>query len=184
MNSGGSAFAQPKGNNVIEERGPNGSYQYRLLDVPAPDGGPTVVTAVGPKDTWSCQPATQCPIPVDLWPGEYADAIYGDNWARFIMQGDGNLVIYQYGIGTVRYTWNSVTYGNHGSYFKWQPDNNLVVYSPTGAALWHSWTFGTDRANSGLFVTHYGCAYLLHYGTGNRYWHGGDTCPTWLQRNI
>ncbi|MGW1363076.1 hypothetical protein ACWCQP_37415 [Streptomyces chartreusis] len=52
-----------------------------------------------------------------------------------IMQGDGNLVVYNAGAGPV---WSSGTDGNPGSRLVLQDDGNLVIYRTDGAPIWAS----------------------------------------------
>ncbi|MGN6152058.1 MAG: M4 family metallopeptidase [Lysobacteraceae bacterium] len=56
---------------------------------------------------------------------------------RLSMQGDGNLVVYN---GSNQAVWHTVTYGNPGAYLAVQNDGNAVVYSSSGRALWNSQT--------------------------------------------
>ncbi len=79
-----------------------------------------------------------------LNPGQ---CLYSPDRAQcFIMQGDGNLVLYRRGAAR----WNSHTSGHPGARLVLQNDGNLVIYSPTGQALWASWTQG--RGPSRLVV--------------------------------
>jgi hypothetical protein len=55
--------------------------------------------------------------------------------SRLVMQGDGNLALYEPG-GVCR--WASGTDGNPGAWVVLQDDGNLVVYSAGGQALWAS----------------------------------------------
>ncbi|HZI10084.1 MAG TPA: glycoside hydrolase family 19 protein, partial [Myxococcus sp.] len=65
----------------------------------------------------------------------------GPRWAtgatspgeRLVMQGDGNLVVYN--AANVA-TWQSGTAGNPGSWLALQHDGNLVVYDAAGKARW------------------------------------------------
>ena len=67
----------------------------------------------------------------------------GALWANYVfgtghtlhMQGDGNLVVYN-NIGEAR--WHTSTYGSNGAYLAVQNDGNVVVYSTTSQPLW--WT--------------------------------------------
>jgi hypothetical protein len=56
-----------------------------------------------------------------------------------IMQGDGNLVLYA-SSGTP--VWASNTAGNDGAYLDEQNDGNVVIYSASGSALWSTGTAG------------------------------------------
>ena len=53
----------------------------------------------------------------------------------FVMQSDGNLVLYDSGSCPL---WASNTSGNPGATFAVQSDGNLVVYSAAAKALWSS----------------------------------------------
>jgi len=68
----------------------------------------------------------------------------------FIMQGDGNLVVYQTqnggGLVPSNAVWSSQTFVA-GSYARLQAtDGNFVVYAPSGVAQWSSGTAGTTGA--------------------------------------
>jgi putative Ig domain-containing protein/carbohydrate binding protein with CBM6 domain/glycosyl hydrolase family 95 len=56
-----------------------------------------------------------------------------------IMQGDGNFVVYT-SSGTA--LWASGTAGNSGAYLDVQNDGNVVIYSASGTALWSTGTAG------------------------------------------
>jgi len=55
-----------------------------------------------------------------------------------IMQDDGNMVLYRRG----RALWATDTNGHRGAHFTIQDDGNLVVYSRSGRVLWASHTAG------------------------------------------
>ena len=69
-----------------------------------------------------------------------------DGKASLIMQGDGNLVLYEATSGGTRALWASDTWGNPGSSAVMQGDGNLVVYAPDGNPLWASDTWGNPGA--------------------------------------
>jgi hypothetical protein len=76
-----------------------------------------------------------------LTPGEYLEA--GDRHHTFVMQGDGNLVLY----GDNGALWSSDTAGHPGAWLGMQgTDGNLVVYGPGGQPLWSSATAGNAGA--------------------------------------
>jgi hypothetical protein len=55
---------------------------------------------------------------------------------RLLMQGDGNLVMYD---GSWNPVWDTGTQGNSGAWFAVQDDGNLVVYTSQGQPLWSRW---------------------------------------------
>jgi len=63
----------------------------------------------------------------------------GSGADKAIMQGDGNFVLYT-SSGTP--VWASNTAGNTGAYLSVQNDGNVVVYSTAGAVLWSTGTAG------------------------------------------
>lgn len=56
---------------------------------------------------------------------------------RLAMQGDGNLVVYN---GSNQAVWHTGTWGHNGAYLAVQNDGNAVVYTPSGQPLWNSQT--------------------------------------------
>jgi hypothetical protein len=90
-----------------------------------------------------------------------------DGRFTFVMQGDGNLVLYQ----RRRAIWSTGTWGNPGAVAWMQGDGNLVVYGPTGRALWDSQTWGHPGA--ALAVQDDGNVVI--YGDGRALW-ATDTC--------
>ncbi|AKJ31929.1 lectin [Caldimonas brevitalea] len=58
---------------------------------------------------------------------------WGRSTSNLIMQGDGNLVLYDSGGAPI---WSSGTWGNPGAWLAVQNDCNLVIYSSTGAPIW------------------------------------------------
>lgn len=87
-------------------------------------------------------PGTSAPGCGILKPGEALLAgqnkLSCDGRFSLVMQGDGNLVLYQ---GS-KALWNSATNGRGGQRAVMQTDGNFVVYSSGGAALWNSGTAG------------------------------------------
>jgi hypothetical protein len=72
-----------------------------------------------------------------LEPGQYLEA--GDRHHTFVMQGDGNLVLYSDN-GAL---WDSETTPHPGAWLGMQgTDGNLVVYSATNQPLWSAGTAG------------------------------------------
>lgn len=79
--------------------------------------------------------------PTTLFEGQYLHAgqeLSSGNGFNFVMQGDGNFVIYQGGTAI----WATMTNGNSGAFAVLQGDGNLVVYTGGGHALWASHTNG------------------------------------------
>jgi hypothetical protein len=75
-----------------------------------------------------------------LTEGDYLESDGGQY--KLIMQGDGNLVLYQEGNAL----WSSETGGNPGSYAIMEGEGNLVVYDGT-TAKWNSSTWGFPGAD-------------------------------------
>ena len=69
----------------------------------------------------------------------WASNTVGSGADEAILQGDGNFVLYT-SSGTP--VWASNTAGNAGAYLSVQNDGNVVVYSASGAALWSTGTAG------------------------------------------
>jgi hypothetical protein len=74
-----------------------------------------------------------------------------DGRFTLVMQGDGNLVLYQAGVGSL---WSTNTWlpGNQGANYtaRMQTDGNLVVYNSASQSRWSSRTWG--RPGATLFV--------------------------------
>lgn len=85
-----------------------------------------------------------------------------NGYYRFIMQNDGNLVLY---LG-VRPLWSSGTYGKVVTGVLMQTDGNLVIYNPLSQALWSSGTWGNPGS------------YLLVQNDGNVVIYKPN-CPIW-----
>ncbi|MBS2554694.1 lectin [Catenulispora sp. NL8] len=69
----------------------------------------------------------------------WASGTAGKASANAIMQGDGNFVIYDTGGSPL---WSSGTAGNSGAYLTVQNDGNTVIFSSGGATLWSTGTGG------------------------------------------
>ncbi|MFD9617787.1 hypothetical protein ACFWB2_10965 [Streptomyces virginiae] len=94
---------------------------------------------------------------------------------EFVMQEDGNLVIYAVGLpGRPDLAlWSTGTYGNPGAYALMQEDGNFVVYKKDGGpdkggALWNSGTYG-DRTDTSVraWFSDSGELWVTGRGTGN-----------------
>jgi hypothetical protein len=100
----------------------------------------------------------------DLQPGAYL--LSPDHEYQLIMQGDGNLVLYN---AAKEALWSSQTSGP-GNYAAMQTDGNFVVYSG-GTALWNSMTSGFSGAYLQLqddsnLVIYQGSTALWDWGSG------------------
>ena len=84
-----------------------------------------------------------------------------DGAHSFVMQSDGNLVLYH----GAAYTWNSGTFGHPGALVAMQGDGNLVL-TIGGQLLWNSGSFGHPGAS------------LSVQGDGNVVIYDGPT-PVW-----
>ncbi|RKU01408.1 peptidase S53 [Burkholderia sp. Nafp2/4-1b] len=108
---------------------------------------------------------------------------------RLVMQGDGNLVLYNATNGAA--VWSSGTNGNMGASAVFQTDGNFVVYSTNGKALWSSSTNGTSygqnlviqddgnmviyRTAVPVFATGTSASGLANSSSGPAVWKGGVT---------
>ncbi len=86
--------------------------------------------------TASCSGANQLTSGQSLYAGQY---IISSNCYKLVLQGDGNLVIYN-GSGTV--IWNTGTNGKGGYRAVFQSDGNFVIYTSGGSAIWNTATNG------------------------------------------
>jgi hypothetical protein len=98
-----------------------------------------------------------------LTEGDYLESDRGQY--KLIMQGDGNLVLYQEG----KALWSSETGGNPGSYAVMQGEGNLVVYDG-GTATWNSSTWGF----SGAYLALQNEGNLVIYQDGHPVWDWGS----------
>jgi hypothetical protein len=80
-----------------------------------------------------------------LNPGQ--SAISGNGLFELVMQGDGNLVLYDPGRVA---RWDSKTAGKPGAWMQAQDDGNVVVYAPGNRSIWITNTDG--HAGSSLAV--------------------------------
>src|SRR4051812_28149328 len=63
----------------------------------------------------------------------WASGTAGTSVGVCVMQGDGNLVVYD---GNHQAVWSSDTWHDPGSRLVVQDDGNVVIYRPDGAAIW------------------------------------------------
>ena len=87
---------------------------------------------------------------------------------RLVMQGDGNLVVYNTATG--RATWNSGTAGNPGARFAVQGDGNLVIYRANGTVAWNAGTHGNPGTR------------LVLQDDGNLVLYRANNTPLWWTR--
>ncbi len=88
---------------------------------------------------------------------------------RFVLvaQGDGNLVLYQTGVGAL---WHTNTHGSTMGGLWMQEDGNLVLYDAGGTPLWHTNTHGQHGSvlavqDDGNVVVYRGDEALWNSGT-------------------
>lgn len=118
-NTGASMYLQIDGNIVV----------YSSTGTPLWDAG-----FIGRPD-YLGRVSQELPIS-DFYPGQTLQTT--DRKYKFILQQDGNLVLYSQN----KPVWASTTAGTEVSHAAMQPDGNLVLYSESGTPLWHSGTFG------------------------------------------
>jgi hypothetical protein len=82
---------------------------------------------------------------------------------HLIMQGDGNLVVYD---ADGRPLWNAGTEGHPGAWAVMQTDGNFVVYNTAGQPLWNAGTEG----HGGAFAVIQGDGNLVVYAGGKALW--------------
>jgi lysophospholipase L1-like esterase len=85
-----------------------------------------------------------------------------DGRYRFVMQHDGNLVLY----GPMRALWSSNTAGRSVDHVRMQGDGNLVIYGPGDVPIWFSNTAG--HPDSFLIVQNDGNVVI--YSNGRAIW--------------
>lgn len=87
---------------------------------------------------WSSASINSTLQPGEVLSGSQSQSVRSaDGRFIFVMQGDGNLVLY----GPEGALWSSGTFGNPGAYLGMQgTDGNLVVYSASNQPLWSSGT--------------------------------------------
>jgi hypothetical protein len=98
-----------------------------------------------------------------------ASATSCDGRFTFVIQSDGNLVLYQAGVGAI---WANHVYGN-GHILAMQTDGNLVVYNSAGQARWSTGTHGRNGAT--LFVQNDGNV-VVYSHLGQALWSTGTCC--------
>jgi len=124
-----------------------------------------------PEPTPEPTPEPGCGL---LSPGATIEA-NGQLWScdgRFLMamQGDGNLVLYQAGVGAL---WSTGTAGRGTSRAVMQHDGHLVVYDAGGTPTWWSGTAGLRVR--GLSIQNDGNA-VIYDTSGRPVWQSGTCC--------
>lgn len=168
---------QPDGNMVVYTGGgqavwSSGTFRAAGSRAVLQDDGNFVVYTISDFPAWQSGTAGVLDPALDvLGPGESLSAEEGlvsqslDFLA--VMQGDGNLVLYDYE-GTVG--WQSGTFGNPGALAVMQTDGNLVVYTADGRARWQSGTAG----NTGAFaVMQDDGNFVVYSAAGRPRWQSG-----------
>jgi len=97
-----------------------------------------------------------------LQPGQFLRSQNG--LYTLIMQGDGNLVLYN---TAGQPLWHTNTWGFPGAYLIFQGDGNVVIYYGS-YPLWHTNSHGT---NASLFVVQDDSNVVLYGPNGEVYWH-------------
>lgn len=95
------------------------------------------VVIYAPKPIWATDAVQSTLKPGDLLRPGWAIYSPPPEDFRLIMQGDGNLVLYD---GAGKATWASGTDHDPGAHAVMQTDGNLVVYATDGKAVWASAT--------------------------------------------
>lgn len=98
------------------------------------------------------------------WRGTDGTVVSCDGRFTFVIQGDGNLVLYKNGVGPL---WANHVYGG-GHTLHMQTDGNLVVYNSAGQARWSTNTWGKNGA--ALFVQNDGNVVVYDH-LGKPLWH-------------
>jgi hypothetical protein len=96
---------------------------------------------------WTIDDAT---LPQDITQGQYTRALWwantqGSNAHSWVMQADGNFVVYDGENATGNAVWNAATQGNPNAFLRCQDDGNLVIYASNGAAIWNTNTYAGPR---------------------------------------
>jgi hypothetical protein len=103
--------------------------------------------------------------------GQHQSVTSCDGRFKFIMQGDGNLVLYKNG----QPLWGSGTNGKGGDRVIMQEDGNLVIYKSDGNPVWASNTPGSSNRNANLSVQNDGNVVIYRNG-GGPVWASGTCC--------
>ncbi|MHB1843424.1 MAG: GH25 family lysozyme [Deltaproteobacteria bacterium] len=124
-NAGASLAVQDDGNLVIYSNAGKALWSSGTGPIPGPPAG---CGKLNPGD--------------GLGPGD--QVVSCQACFNLVMQGDGNLVLYQQGKGAL---WSTKTNGQNGEAAVMQTDGNFVLYSSGGCPLWNSGTGGKSGAS-------------------------------------
>jgi hypothetical protein len=105
--------------------------------------------------------------PASSWEPRWASNTAGLPAGYCVMQGDGNLVIYD---PNNQALWASNTWGHPNSYLAIQDDENVVIYEGD-AAIWSTNTWIGGVVHSGFDVATRGFAFINNFPDG--YWQFG-----------
>jgi hypothetical protein len=155
---------------------PDGDYKHDInpIDLLRSTSG----TACGATPTEPTPEPTPDPAPPSgacgvfapgeaLWPNEAVTSC--DGRFSLVAQTDGNLVLYQAGVGAL---WSTGTHGREISGFVMQDDGNAVLYSSGGSPLWSSGTSGQP----GAFLAVQDDGNVVVYRGGSALWNSGTCC--------
>jgi hypothetical protein len=92
-----------------------------------------------------------------------------DGRFTLVPQSDGNLVLYQQGVGAL---WHTSTHGNTMGGLWMQEDGNLVLYDAGGVPLWHTSTHG----RSGSILAMQDDGNVVVYLGDEALWNSGTCC--------
>jgi len=96
-----------------------------------------------------------------------------DNRFHLVMQGDGNLVLYQGLPGqSMTALWSTGTWGTSGNTAVMQTDGNFVLYDSTNGALWSSGTWN----NSGAYLAVQNDGNVVVYKNSTPLWASNTCC--------
>jgi hypothetical protein len=119
----------------------------------------------------SPQPGDDCGV---LWPGQWlgrgGSRASCDGRFTLVMQDDGNVVLYQNGVGAL---WHTSTHGTRASSAVMQEDGNFVVYDDAGTPLWHT---GTHRNDGSVLVVQDDGNLVIYSPAGGALWASHTCC--------
>lgn len=93
------------------------------------------------------------------------ESLFSSSGDRLVLQGDGNLVLYN---PRGKAVWHTHTNRTKANRLVLQTDGNLVLYSSTGKALWHT---HTNRTSANRLILQGDGNLVLYSSTGKALWH-------------